>query len=149
MSNVTLQESSELVPTYKKKSQKAEVWRRFCRNKKAVVGLIMLCVLIFAAIFAQYIAPYDPIEQNLKNRLQKPSVEHIFGTDELGRDILSRVIYGSRISVSVGLIAVGIACLLGGFLGAIAGYYGGSLDNVIMRFMDIAMAIPSILLILL
>lgn len=146
MINSVVQESTELVPVYKKKSQKLEIWRRFCRNKMAVIGLAMLCILIILAVFAEYISPYDPIEQNLKNRLQTPSSEHFFGTDELGRDIFSRIVYGTRISILVGLIAVGIACVCGSALGAIAGYYGGKLDSVIMRFMDVSMAIPSILL---
>lgn len=131
---------------YKKRSQLKEVWRRFIRNKQAVVGLAMLLILIFAALFADVIAPYDPLEQNVRIRLEAPSSEHWFGTDELGRDILSRVIYGSRISLTVGLIAVSISSVAGCALGAIAGYYGGAIDNVIMRCVDVLMAIPSILL---
>lgn len=130
----------------KKRSQLKEVWRRFCRNKQAMIGLAMLFLLIFAAVFANLIAPYDPVEQNLLIRLQGPSAAHWFGTDELGRDIFSRILYGARISLTVGLIAVSISCVAGCALGAIAGYYGGILDTVIMRISDIMMAIPSILL---
>ncbi len=130
----------------KKRSQLKEVWRRFCRNKQAMIGLAMLFLLIFAAVFANVIAPYDPVEQNLLIRLQGPSAAHWFGTDELGRDIFSRILYGARISMTVGLIAVSISCVAGCALGAIAGYYGGILDTVIMRISDIMMAIPSILL---
>ena len=130
----------------KKRSQLKEVWRRFCRNKQAMIGLAMLFLLIFAAVFANVIAPYDPVEQNLLIRLQGPSAAHWFGTDELGRDIFSRILYGARISLTVGLIAVSISCVAGCALGAIAGYYGGILDTVIMRISDIMMAIPSILL---
>ncbi len=130
----------------KKRSQLKEVWRRFCRNKQAMIGLAMLLLLIFAAVFANVIAPYDPVEQNLLIRLQGPSAAHWFGTDELGRDIFSRILYGARISLTVGLIAVSISCVAGCALGAIAGYYGGILDTVIMRVSDIMMAIPSILL---
>ena len=130
----------------KKRSQLKEVWRRFCRNKQAMIGLAMLLLLIFAAVFANLIAPYDPVEQNLLIRLQGPSAAHWFGTDELGRDIFSRILYGARISLTVGLIAVSISCVAGCALGAIAGYYGGILDTVIMRISDIMMAIPSILL---
>lgn len=130
----------------KKRSQLKEVWRRFCRNKQAMIGLAMLLLLIFAAVFANVIAPYDPVEQNLLIRLQGPSAAHWFGTDELGRDIFSRILYGARISLTVGLIAVSISCIAGCALGAIAGYYGGILDTVIMRISDIMMAIPSILL---
>ena len=130
----------------KKRSQLKEVWRRFCRNKQAMIGLAMLLLLIFVAVFANVIAPYDPVEQNLLIRLQGPSAAHWFGTDELGRDIFSRILYGARISLTVGLIAVSISCVAGCALGAIAGYYGGILDTVIMRISDIMMAIPSILL---
>ena len=130
----------------KKRSQLKEVWRRFCRNKQAMIGLAMLLLLIFAAVFANVIAPYDPVEQNLLIRLQGPSAAHWFGTDEFGRDIFSRILYGARISLTVGLIAVSISCVAGCALGAIAGYYGGILDTVIMRISDIMMAIPSILL---
>ena len=141
----TLPVQDEQVVT-KKRSQLKEVWRRFCRNKQAMIGLAMLLLLIFAAVFANVIAPYDPVEQNLLIRLQGPSAAHWFGTDELGRDIFSRILYGARISLTVGLIAVSISCVAGCALGAIAGYYGGILDTVIMRISDIMMAIPSILL---
>lgn len=131
---------------YKKRSQWQEVWRRFTKNRQAMVGLCMLILLVFCAVFANWIAPYDPNAQNLLNVRATPSAEHWLGTDELGRDILSRIIFGARISISVGLIAVSISLLGGVTLGAIAGYYGGVLDDVIMRVMDVLMAIPSILL---
>lgn len=130
----------------KKTSQLKEIWKRLKKNKLALVGLVILVVLIFLALFANIIAPYDYAKQDLRNIFQFPSAKHLFGTDEFGRDILSRVIYGTRISLSVGFIAVGIAVIIGGALGAIAGYYGGKLDNVIMRCMDILLAIPQILL---
>ena len=130
----------------KKRSQLKEVWRRFRRNKRAMIGLFMLLILVFAAVFADVIAPYDPLKQDIINRLQPPSAAHWFGTDELGRDIFSRILYGSRISLTVGLIAVGLSSIVGCALGAIAGYYGGTLDNIIMRCTDILMAIPGILL---
>lgn len=138
--------SSSEAGSIKKRSQVKEVWRRFCRNKQAMVGMCMLLLLIFAAIFADIIAPYDPVEQDIINRLKPPSSVHWFGTDELGRDIFSRILYGSRISLTVGLIAVGLSSIVGCALGAIAGYYGGVLDNIIMRCTDVLMAIPSILL---
>ncbi|MEG1774818.1 MAG: ABC transporter permease, partial [Oscillospiraceae bacterium] len=122
--------------TYKKRSQGAEIWRRFLRNKQAVIGLIMLLILVFMAVFAPVVAPFDPTEQNTAIRLQPPDGTHWFGTDELGRDIFSRITYGTRISLSVGLIAVSISCVAGCFLGAVSGYYGGALDNVIMRCVD-------------
>lgn len=131
---------------HKKRSQWAEVWRSLRRNKMAMFGLAVLLIIVFTAIFADQLAPYSYREQNLRNINQPPNSQHILGTDDLGRDMLSRVIHGSRISLQVGLVAVGISIILGGSLGALAGYYGGKLDNAIMRFMDIFLAIPQILL---
>jgi len=130
----------------KKRSQWLEVWRRLKQNKAAMVGLFIIAVLILSAIFAPWIAPYHYDDQDLLRTFQSPSRNHLLGTDNFGRDILSRIIYGSRISLMVGFIAVSISLIIGGFLGAVAGYYGGRLDNVIMRGIDILMAIPSILL---
>jgi peptide/nickel transport system permease protein len=132
----------------KKRSQLSEVWRRLRKNKMAMVGLIILTILILLAVFANKIADYDEvaIKQNTSVRLQGPSKEHWLGTDEFGRDIFARLIHGSRVSLLVGIVAVGIAILIGGTLGAIAGYYGGKIDNIIMRIMDVFLAIPSILL---
>ena len=130
----------------KKYSFWGDTWRRLRRNRLAMVGLIIIALLIFCAIFADFIAPYDYAQQDLMIAYQGPSAQHWFGTDEFGRDILSRIIYGSRISLQIGFIAVGISLIFGGFLGAVAGYYGGKLDNLIMRIMDIIMSIPSILL---
>lgn len=132
----------------KKRSQWAELWKNLKRNKMALFGLIILVIIVLLAIFADQIANYDQvvIKQNLKMRLKPPSAQHWLGTDEFGRDIFARLIHGARVSLKVGLIAVGIAIVIGGFLGAIAGYYGDKLDNVIMRVMDIFLAVPSILL---
>ena len=132
----------------KKRSQWVEVWRRLKRNKMAVLGLIILIVLFLLAIFADVIADYDTvvIKQNLAHRLQGPSAAHWLGTDEFGRDIFARLVHGTRVSLKVGIVAVGISIVIGGILGAIAGYYGGKLDNTIMRVMDIFLAVPSILL---
>lgn len=138
--------SSQDTPVYKKRGQGAETWRRFRRNKNALVGMVLFLILLSFALFAEFIAPYDPIKQDLRNIMQTPSREHILGTDELGRDIFSRIVFGSRISMTVGLIAVGIAFVAGSALGAVCGYYGGVIDNVIMRFVDVLMAIPAILL---
>ena len=132
--------------TYERRGQGTEIWRRFKKSKTAVIGLIMLCVLIFIAIFADILTPYDPGKSDAANRLLLPSVEHIFGTDELGRDIFTRIAVGTRISLMVGLVSVTISAFGGVVLGAIAGYYGGKTDTVIMRFIDIWMAIPSLLL---
>ena len=132
----------------KKRGQSAEVWRRLKRNKMAILGLILITTMIAIAIFANVIADYETvvIKQNLSNRLQAPSMSHILGTDEFGRDIFARLIHGARVSLKVGVLAVGISIVIGGALGAIAGYYGGHLDNIIMRIMDIFLAVPSILL---
>lgn len=132
----------------KKRSQWVEVWRRLKRNKMAVLGLIILIILVLLAVFADVIANYDNvvIKQNLTHRLQGPSAAHWLGTDEFGRDIFARVVHGTRVSLQVGIVAVGISIVIGGILGAVAGYYGGKLDNTIMRIMDIFLAVPSILL---
>ncbi len=119
---------------------------RLFRNRLAVVGLAILVVLILTAVFADRVAPYSYSRQNLRGALQPPSAEHLLGTDEFGRDVLSRLIYGARVSLQVGLVAVSISLALGGTLGAIAGYYGGRLDNALMRLMDIQLAVPQTLL---
>ncbi len=130
----------------KKQSFMKETWLRLKQNRVAMFGLIVLIILILCAIFADIIAPYGYDDQDISRANQFPSSEHWFGTDNFGRDILSRVIYGSRISLQVGLISVSIAVLIGGILGAVAAYYGGRVDNVIMRFMDVLLAIPGMLL---
>lgn len=123
-----------------------EMWFRLRKNKLAVVGLIVLIALILIAIFADYVAPFTYRQQDLLNRFATPNATHWFGTDNFGRDIFSRVVFGARVSLRVGLISVGIALFIGGFIGAIAGYKGGLADTLFMRFMDIMLAIPSMLL---
>lgn len=135
-----------MMGTVKKRSQWAEVWRRLQRNKMAMFGLMVIIVILLSAIFADVISPYDYRTQDWERIAQQPGREHILGTDDLGRDILSRIIHGTRISLLVGFVSVSISVLVGGSLGAISGYYGGKLDNVIMRAMDVLLAIPSILL---
>ncbi|MEW6698659.1 MAG: nickel transporter permease [Bacillota bacterium] len=127
-------------------SPMADFWRRLRKNKLAMVSLVFLVALILVAVFAPLVAPYDPYASDMPKALQGPSSQHLLGNDELGRDILSRIIYGARISLKVGLIAVSIALSVGMVVGSLAGYYGGRLDNIIMRFMDIMLAFPSILL---
>lgn len=119
---------------------------RLKRNRLAVVGLIVLILLVLMAIFAPLLAPYHYAQQNLAESFEAPSWKHLLGTDDFGRDILSRIIYGAQISLQVGLFAVALAMLLGGGLGAVAGYYGGRTDDVIMRLMDVLLSIPQILL---
>lgn len=123
-----------------------EFWRRFKKNRTAMASLIFLAVLAAVAILAPFIAPYDPYLGDMALALKGPGAAHLLGTDELGRDILSRIIFGAQISLKVGLLAVGIALTVGTVLGVVAAYYGGWLDNLIMRFMDIMLAIPSLLL---
>ena len=132
----------------KKKSQAAAVWRRLKKNKMAVLGLIILAVIIFFAVFADVFFDYETlvIQQNASLKLQPPSVEHWLGTDEVGRDILARIVHGARISLPVAFATIAIATVVGGLLGAIAGYGSRRVDDVIMRVMDIFLAIPSILL---
>jgi peptide/nickel transport system permease protein len=115
------------------------------RSKTALFGLVFLSFMILVALLADLIAPYSFSEQNLLNTLATPSLEHPFGTDEFGRDVLSRIIYGSRISLLVGFISVGIALVFGGLLGAAAGYFGGKTDHYIMRVMDVFLSIPQLL----
>lgn len=129
-----------------KKSQWHNLWVRLKRNKAAMAGLAILSLLFLTALFAPVIAPYHYDEQNLAIANQYPNSAHWLGTDNFGRDILSRLIYGSRFSLQVGFIAVGIGAFVGGTLGAFAAFYGGALDNVIMRGIDILLAVPSILL---
>lgn len=120
-------------------------WHRFSRNRLAIVGVAIIVVFVATAAFAPWMAPYDPIEQDLPAQLQPPSWSHPLGTDDFGRDILSRIVVGSRISLLVGVIATGIGASLGTLFGLIAGVYR-RLDNPIMRLMDILLSFPSILL---
>lgn len=132
-----------------KKNKKSSLWqdavRRLKKNKMAMAAMMILLIMILGAVFAELIAPYAYDEQDLTNTFVYPCLSHPFGTDNLGRDIFSRVIYGSRISLQVGIIAVGIAVVIGGTLGMIAGFFPKA-DNYIMRVMDIFMAIPSLLM---
>ena len=124
----------------------AEVLFRLSKSPLAMFGLAIILLLVFCAIFAEVISPYDPTTQDLAHMFETPSSAHWLGTDEFGRDILSRLIYGARVSLQVGFVAVGIALVVGGFLGAVSGYYGGRLDNAIMRVMDVLLSIPQTLL---
>lgn len=119
---------------------------RLLGNRKGTFGLIVLFLLIVLAVFARQISPYDPYNLDVRNKLQGPSIAHLFGTDELGRDILSRVIFGSGVSLEIGLFAVTLAALVGVTTGLIAGYMGGIADAVIMRIWDTILAFPGIFL---
>ena len=121
-------------------------WRRFARNRGAVFGLSVLLVIVLTSVFAPLLAPYDPVAQGVGPPLQRPSLEHWAGTDSFGRDLLSRIIYGARIALVVGVVSVALAMLIGVSLGLAAGYYGGWLDIVVMRTMDALFAFPIIIL---
>lgn len=121
---------------------------RFKRNRLSVTGALVVFTLIAIAILAPVISPYDPMAIDIHNVLSPPSSAHPFGTDELGRDVLSRMIWGSRVSLKVGFSAVGLAMIIGIVIGAIAGFYGGRVDAILMRFVDIMLAFPTFFLIL-
>lgn len=132
---------------YKKRSQIKEIWRRLRKNKTAMAGLVVISFLILMSVFASLIEPYENvIDMNASEKYLTPSSEHIFGTDDMGRDYFARIVYGGRASLSIGFLCVGIALILGMILGASAAYFGGVVDSIIMRFMDIISCIPSILL---
>lgn len=130
----------------RRRSQWVDVWLRLKRNKLAMVGLCIVAVIVFVSIFADIIAPYDYDAQDYDHTFLFPCKEHLLGTDNYGRDILSRLIYGGRISLLVSLLAVAMSLVVGGLLGALAGYRGGWLDNLIMRISDVLSAIPGTLL---
>ena len=120
--------------------------RTLTRDPGPLLGLVVLVALIVGALSATWLAPYDPLAASDTHALAPPSAQHLFGTDDAQRDVFSRVLYGGQVSLRVGLISVGIAAIIGSLLGLIAGYFGGWLDSLIMRFMDILLAFPGILL---
>lgn len=135
-----------LPPRQELKDDRESLLRRFSRNQLAVLGLSILIVFVIIAIFADRIAPYPYEEQNLQLKLSGPSLEHLFGTDNFGRDVFSRVIYGARISIVIGLISVGIGCSIGSLAGILSAWCGGIVDHAIMCVIDIMQSIPSLLL---
>lgn len=130
----------------KKTNQMKEIWRRFRKSKTAVLGLCLLIFVLSIAIFADVITPYENAISQSADRLDSPSAAHIFGTDELGRDLFARIVHGSRYSLLIGVSTSVLALVIGGLLGAIAAYYGGWVDNIIMRLTDVVMTVPPILL---
>lgn len=130
----------------RKRSKLYDVWRQLRKNRLAVAALFVLIVLILVAAFGPLIAPYSYEKQDAKNSYAKPSMEHLLGTDKLGRDIFSRLVYGSRQSLKMGFIAIAFAALIGCTIGSIAGYYGKWVDNLCMRLLDIYQAVPMFLL---
>ena len=126
----------------------SESWVRLWHNRLAISGLVLVLGLFAVALLARWLAPYDPDFIDLKQVLMPPSPAHLLGTDTLGRDVLSRIIFGARVSLLVGFVAVGIATLIGVLVGALAGYYGGVLDQILMRLVDLMLCFPTIFLIL-
>ncbi|MCP5101497.1 MAG: ABC transporter permease, partial [Chloroflexi bacterium] len=124
------------------------IWNRFRRHPAALISLAVLLILILSVIFVSF-SPYSPTESDIMNRLQPPSWQHPMGTDQLGRDLFTRVLYGGRISLSVSLMVVIITLVVGMPIGAIAGYFGGMIDNLLMRFTDIALTLPTLLILIL
>lgn len=131
----------------RKRSQLSMIWFRFRKNKLAMLGLIIFLMMIFMAAYVSIFGDYEKaITMDMPNKLQTPSAAHLFGTDQFGRDILMRMMFGARISLSVGLLTMVISLVVGSLIGAAAGYYGGKVDNLLMRIMDVFLAIPSTLL---
>ena len=126
------------------RTQRSIVWHKFRRHKAAMIAAVILVLLSLMVYLAPVIAPYEFDEIDLKNRQQPPSIEHFMGTDDLGRDLYTRLLYGGRISVTIGIFAALVSTLIGATLGAMAGFYGGRSDNLIMRLTDVAIAIPSL-----
>ncbi len=132
----------------KRQSEFFIVSRRLSKNSSAVIGFVVAALLVLMAVFAPLIAPYSPTKQDLTHTRKAPSLQHIMGTDELGRDVFSRIVWGSRFSLSIGFLAVLIGTAIGMVFGAMAGYFGGVMDDVIMRLMDLVQSIPGILLVI-
>lgn len=123
-------------------------WKRLAKNRLALVGLSIVLIIVIIAIFADHIAPYDPLKVDLSKYLLPPSKEHLLGTDEFGRDILSRIIFGARVSLQIGFFAQVISISLGTVLGLLAGFYGGWVDDLIMRIVEILFAFPFLLFVI-
>lgn len=129
-------------------SMRSLVWRRFKRHPGAVAGTIVLAIIVIAVLLAP-LSPYDPVKSDIKNRFQAPSLEHPFGTDGLGRDLLTRCLYGGRVSLFVGFMVMIITLIIGVPVGMIAGYFGGTIDNLLMRLIDAALSLPTLLILIL
>ncbi len=125
-----------------------KAWKRFANNRLAVVGGVIIVIFLFITIFAPAIAPYKPDEQHVRDRLQPPSAQYWFGTDSLGRDIFSRTIYATRVSMPIGFLAMFISMVVGVVIGLLSGFYGGQLDNALMRFTDLVLSFPIFFLLL-
>ncbi len=132
----------------KERSMRGMIWRHFLRHRMAVAGLIVLTVLILGSVFVSVVSPYDPEKSSMRERREPPSLAHPMGTDTLGRDVMTRIFYGGRVSLTVGLMATVLGVSIGTFLGAISGYYGGATDNLLMRLTDLFISLPRIFLLI-
>ena len=135
----------DLAPQYRDEQTMAQlIWRSYRRHRPAMVGTVIMLVFVLTAMLAPYLTSYDPEKTELTNMLQPPSSEHVMGTDELGRDLLTRLFYGGRVSLSIGVMAMALAVTVGAIVGGLAGFYGGWVDNILMRFTDMMLAFPSL-----
>lgn len=141
--------SAQPLPALRDESYWTRPLRRFRRHTLAMLGVIVLTVLVLSAGLAPWVAPYSPTAQDLSNRLKPPSLAHPMGTDDLGRDQLTRILYGGRISLLIGVLAMTVAVTLGTLVGALAGFFGGRTDNVLMRFTDVMISFPTLFLLIL
>src|SRR5918995_1238332 len=146
MAEAQIQQDALAAPGVEARSRRQDFLRVFFSNRLALFGTVVMSLFILMGVFAPLIAPYDPLQQDLAGKFAPPSRAHLMGQDELGRDILSRVIYGARISLTAGLAAVALATVGGTLIGVVAGYFGRWPDSVLMRLMDVVLAFPSILL---
>ena len=140
--------SAQVVELEQHRGLYAQSIQEFRSNRGAVISLIVLIVIIFSSIFASNLTPYDPLQRDTPARLTGPSIQHLMGTDTLGRDILSRVLHGGKISLQIGFFSIFASALVGIPLGLLAGYFGGIIDNIVMRVMDVILAFPGLVLII-
>jgi peptide/nickel transport system permease protein len=126
-------------------SQRQRAWRTFSRNKSALVGLILIVLIVLVAVFAPLLAPHNPIEQSTINRLKPPSRDYPLGRDDFGRDVLSRIIYGTRVALVVGVLSVLLGGVIGTTIGVVAGYIGGKTESLLMRLVDVLLSFPDLI----
>jgi peptide/nickel transport system permease protein len=134
-----------ILPKYREEQTMTQlVWHAYRRHKPAMIGTVIILIFVLSAIFASYLTPYDPEKIDLDMMLQPPSRQHLMGTDELGRDLLTRILYGARVSLAIGVMAMLLAVIVGAVVGGLAGFYGGWVDNILMRFTDMMLAFPQL-----
>lgn len=148
MSKVSTKKKAEALggEVIRKSSFLGETWKSLRQSRMAMIGLVILGIIVFSCVFANFLTPYGFDDQNYREMFVEPCLAHPFGTDNLGRDILARILYGGRISIIIGVLTAVVSAVMGAAIGSVAGYYGGRVDNIIMRIVDVMMAIPSMLL---